>query len=167
MINWAKQTSPSSTTVGADCLMMSAENDINIQCFGILYIQHWSWRWPLLERNRFGQSHALHQLPYQVHRPVPTSDHASHVVWRRLPLDQGERGTGAALWSSHPHRGTTLLLLRCHPRHHDHVLHSHQTGEQEHSRLGQWVIHISITSMSRRFTKRNLQCSYSVHLFSL
>lgn len=91
----------------------------------------------------------------QVNRPVSTSHHASHVVLWRVSLDQGERGAGGPFRSSHPHRGTTLHLLRCHPSHHDDVLHRHQTGEQEHSRLGQWVIHIDISRASHRLMWRN------------
>lgn len=73
----------------------------------------------------------------QRHRPVSTCDHAGHVVLRRVPLDQSERPAGGAHRSSHPRRGAALLLLRRHPGDLDHVLHSRQTGEQEHSRLGQ------------------------------
>lgn len=67
---------------------------------------------------------------------LPEGDHACHVVLWRVPLGDGERGTGPALAGAHPHPGPSLVLLRRHPRHHDHGLYRHEDREQEHPRLG-------------------------------
>lgn len=62
--------------------------------------------------------------------------HARHVVRRRLPPGDREGATGLAHGGGHPHPGATLLLLRRHPRHHDHVLHCDEGGEQRHPDMG-------------------------------
>lgn len=62
--------------------------------------------------------------------------HAHHVVCRRLPPRGREGAAGAARRGRHPHPGAALLLLRCHPRHHDDVLHRDEGGEQGHPDMG-------------------------------
>lgn len=62
--------------------------------------------------------------------------HAHHVARRRLPPRGREGAAGAAHRGRHPHPGSTLLVLRRHPRHHDDVLRRDEGGEQRHPHMG-------------------------------
>uniref|UniRef100_A0A8D2B5M7 Uncharacterized protein n=1 Tax=Sciurus vulgaris TaxID=55149 RepID=A0A8D2B5M7_SCIVU len=68
--------------------------------------------------------------------PAPQGHHAHHVVCRRLPPRGGEGSASTAHGGRHPHAGSTFVLLRRHPCHHDHVLHRDESGEQRHPNLG-------------------------------